>query len=357
MTTIQRLTHYGSNNILLITHVNFSKGFRGGERQTQLLIEQLSKFGYKQRLLLRKNSELNSRCKHISNLEIFEIPKPYIFHLSLVKQSTLIHAHETKALQFAYAAKIFLNIPFIVTRRVAIKIKTNWLNTKMYTSAFKAVALSRAIKTEILRVSPKAKVDVIPSAYSDISINIEAAKLIKKRFSQKFLIGHVGALNDADKGQSFLIEAAKKLALTHPDIHFILLGRGVDEQTFKEQAKGLENITFEGFVNNVNDYIACFDLFVFPSRHEGLGSILFDVMQLKVPIIATDVGGIPDIISNKENGILIPSCDAQAIKQAILELYDDKKKGELLAKNALVNIHYFAPSEMAKRYMKIYKEA
>ena len=340
----------------LIAHANFAKGFRGGERQTQLLIQELSALGYKQRLLVRKGSELTARCKDIDNLNIIEISKPYVFHLYALKGSKLLHAHETKGLQFAFAAKVLLNIPFVVTRRVDNKLKTNWLNTRMYKAAYRSVALSKAIETEILRVSPDAKTAIIPSAYSDISIDPKQANLIKQRYSDKFLVGNVGALDDAHKGQSFLIEAAKELYKTHPDIHFIFLGNGIDEHIFKEQAEGLGNITFEGFVNNVNDYIACFDLFVFPSRHEGLGSILFDVMQLNVPIIATNVGGIPDIIFNNENGLLIPPCDTQAIKKAILELYGNKNKRKLLTKNALTDIQKFAPSQMGKHYIKIYKE-
>ncbi len=338
-----------------IAHVNFAKGFRGGERQTQLLIEQLSLQGYQQKLLTRVDSELAQSCSHIENLEIIPTRKPYIFHASTVKGSTLIQAHETKALQFAYFAHLLYNIPYVVTRRVDNPLKTNFLNKKMYAAAFKTVVLSKAIQKEVLRVSPDAKTEIIPSAFSDSSVDKVEASKIQERFKGKFLIGNVGALVDSHKGQSFLIEAARKLESTHPDIHFILLGRGEDEERFKKQAEGLTNITFEGFVNNVNDYISCFDLFVFPSRHEGLGSVLFDVMQLSVPIIATDVGGIPDIITNGENGILVPACDAGAIEESIISLYNNKEKREQLSKNALKSIHMYAPENMAKRYQKLYK--
>ncbi len=338
-----------------ITHINFAKGFRGGERQTQLLIEQLAAQGYQQTLLTRVGSELAKRCIKIKNLSIKEISKPYMLHLNHTQPTDLIHAHETKALQFAYVASLLLNIPFIVTRRVDNPLKTNFLNTKMYRTAFKSVALSHAIEKEILRVSPKADTKIIPSAYSDVKVDPVKAEKIKARFKNKFLVGNVGALVDSHKGQSFLIEAAKVLERSHPDIHFILLGRGEDEAKFKAQAKGLINITFEGFVDNVNDYISCFDLFVFPSRHEGLGSILFDVMQLNVPIIATDVGGIPDIIKNGVNGILIPPLNTASIISSILELYDHPNSKQHLVENASSCIINYSPQAMAKRYIEIYK--
>lgn len=339
-----------------IAHANFAKGFRGGERQTQLLIEQLAQQGYKQKLLTRVDSELAERCHHIKNLEIIPVKKPYMLHMRVVKNSTLLHAHETKAAQFAYAAHLRFGLPFIVTRRVDNPLKNNILNKKLYAAAYRTVVLSKAIEKEVLTVSHDAHTAIIPSAYSDISVDRTKADTIRKRFAGKFLVGHVGALVDVHKGQSLLISAAEMLAKSHPDIHFIFLGRGKDEERFKEEASGLKNITFEGFVNNVNDYVSAFDLFVFPSRNEGLGSILFDVMQLDVPIIATDVGGIPDIIENGMNGILIPPADPKAIADALLMLYADSEKRAALSTAAKAMVDNYSPEKMAAAYSQLYTQ-
>jgi glycosyltransferase involved in cell wall biosynthesis len=340
----------------IITHVNFAKGFRGGERQTQLLIEQLSLLDYKQKLIVRKNSELTKRCNGLKNLEIIEISKPYVLHLNKIKDSSIIHAHETKALQFAYFANLLKKIPFIVTRRVDNPLKTNFLNNLMYTNAKVSVALSKAIEKEILRVAPKAKTTIIPSAFSNIEVNEESAKEIKNKFDKKFLIGHVGALDDKHKGQSIIIDIAKKIEISRPEIHFLLVGGGCDEEHFKEMAKGLTNITFEGFVNNVNDYIKCFDMFVFPSRNEGLGSTLLDVMKIGIPIIASRVGGIPDIIKDGENGLLFDINNLGELEKLILALYGDREKADSLVSNALKSVEKYSAQNMAEAYIKIYEE-
>ncbi len=337
-----------------VAHINFAKGFRGGERQTQLLIEQLAKQGYRQKLLTRVGSELAERCAHIENLEIIPVKKPYILHTAAVKDAAIIQAHETKALQFAYFTHLLYGIPYVVTRRVDNPLKTNFLNKKMYAAAFRTVVLSKAIEKEVLRVSPAAKTTIIPSAFSGISVDEAVSRQIAARFKDKFLIGNVGALVDSHKGQSLLIEAAKNLEANYPELHFIILGRGEDEAKFKAQAKGMNNITFEGFVDNVNDYVSCFDLFLFPSRHEGLGSILFDVMQLDVPIIATDVGGIPDIIQNNVNGLLIPPADATAIERGVLTLYRDRELRERLKKAAKTTADRYSPENMARAYDNLY---
>ena len=341
---------------MLLTHLNFAKGFRGGERQTQLLIEQLSHLGYQQELLVRRGSQLTQRCKEIKNLKITEISKPYILNLKYIKKGSLLHAHETKAAQFAYFANRLKNTPYIITRRVDNSIKNNFLNVKIYTNASVVVALSNAIKKEILKVAPKAKVLIIPSAFTNAVIDNKKLQLIKKRFKNKFLVGNVGALDDGHKGQSYLIEVAKELQISHPDIHFIFVGAGQDEEKLKNKAKSLNNVTFEGFVDNVNDYISSFDLFVFPSNNEGLGSILLDVMQLNVPIVASAVGGIVDIVENNKNGLLSPPRDSQALKESILQLYNNKDAANTLAQNAKKNIEKYSAQNMALSYQKIYNE-
>ncbi len=344
---------FGSSKMLLV-HLNFAKGFRGGERQTQLLIEELSKLGLKQKLIVRKGSELIKRCEHIKNLEIIAINKPYILYINAIKEASLLHAHETKAAQFAYFAHLLTSVPYIITRRVDNPIKNNFLNKKIYTNAAKVIALSRAIESEILKIAPKAKTQIIPSAFTNAALHLDKVDAIKKRFTGKYLVGNVGALDDGHKGQSYLIEVAKAVESSHPDIHFIFVGRGQDEAKLKEQAKGLTNVTFEGFVNNVNDYISSFDLFVFPSNNEGLGSILLDVMQLDTPIIASEVGGIIDIIQNDFNGLLTPVKNSVALQESILHLYNNHDKASTLATNAKKNINNYSPTNMALQYQKIY---
>jgi glycosyltransferase involved in cell wall biosynthesis len=338
----------------LIAHLNFAKGFRGGERQTQLLIEELSKYGYKQKLILRKNAPLKKRCENIKNLTIIEIEKPYFLHLNTIKNATILHAHETKALQFAYFAHMITKIPYIVTRRVDNPIKNNFFNKILYTQAAMVVALSRAIESEIKKIAPHAKVTIIPSAYSDLPTDKENISAIKKNFQNKFIVGHVGALDDKQKGQLLTIELAKKLQ-DNKDILFVFVGGGKDELKLKDAAKELTNVHFVGFVNNVNDYIASFDLFLFPSRNEGLGSTLLDVISQNIPILASNVGGIPDIIQDEINGELFDIKKKDSMEKKLLDLYHNKDKREQYAKKAKEQLSRFSKENMTKSYISLYK--
>ena len=339
-----------------IVHLNFAKGYRGGERQTQLLIEELSRRGFQQKIFTRKNSPLAQRLNDVKNLEIISVSKPYVLHMPNSKEAHMVHAHETKAAQVAYFIHLRYKIPYLVTRRVNNPIKNNFFNQNIYNNSKYTVVLSNAIKETTLKLSKQINIKIIPSAYTQLVTHPEKIKQIKKRFKNKFLIGHIGELDNSDKGQYYLIEAMKKLQTNYPNIHLILLGKGKDKDKYEEQAKELTNINFEGFVDNVGDYISCFDLFVFPSLNEGLGSILLDVIQAKVPIVASNVGGIPDIIQHKENGLLFSPKNSQAIAQAIEELYHSKSKRVSLSENAYKNIENYSFSTMTDKYIELYEE-
>lgn len=77
-----------------------------------------------------------------------------------------------------------------------------------------------------------------------------------------------------EKRQEFLIEAARILGRKFPEMYFLLLGDGKDEEMLRNMAHGLDNVEFTGFCHNVHDYLALFDLFAFPSLNEGMGLVL-----------------------------------------------------------------------------------
>lgn len=112
-----------------------------------------------------------------------------------------------------------------------------------------------------------------------------------------------------------------------------------------------------GFEKSVGSYIPAFDAFVFPSRSEGMGSILIDVMAAGVPIVASNVGGIPDLISDKENGLLIENGDYSALAEKLIEIKNDVGFREALVSNALAKSKGYTAAAMALRYLDVYKKS
>jgi len=345
-----------SSSTLQITHINFAKGFRGGERQTQLLIEELDRRGVMQTLLVRPGSQLPTlfhTCKH---LKIHSVSKPYIRGLPYLRHSDLIHAHETKGAQLALWSHLFLKTPYILTRRVDTPISSNPFNRALYHKALCCVALSHPIAQEIQKIAPQAKITIIPSATAAQKANPSAVLSIRHRFQKNFLIGHIGALVDRHKGQMLSIQALESLHQEYPELHLLFLGQGEDELRLRQRCKKKEFCTFEGFVTNVPDYLEALDLLIFPSRNEGLGSTLLDAMYAGVPIIASDVGGIPEIIHHESTGLLIPPNDSKALAQAIKRVYQDATLRTHLRQNAKKFAQKYRPEIMADRYMNLYQK-
>jgi len=331
-----------------ITHINFAKGFRGGEKQTYNLILEFSKNDYIQELIVRKNSALSKQCKDIKNLKIIELAKPYFFFVSSIKTSSLIYAHEAKAYQFSYIANLIYKIPYIIIRRVDISIKSNFLNKNIYQKSSKVVVLSTAIKNRVLNLSSKLNCTIIPDSISSFAVDKSNVHTLKEQYKGKFIIGNIAAL-EKQKGQQYIIEVARKIQNKYPDIHFMLLGKGKDEELFQDLSSDLENITFTGFVSNVGDYLSIFDMFVFPTLSEGFGSSILDAMQFDIPVVASKVGGISDII-NDNNGILINLEKEDSLYNAIVELYNNRNLQISLSTRAKETLGNYKIDNIFKQY-------
>lgn len=340
---------------LTVLHVNLAKGFRGGERQTELLIRALSKhFNTKQLLACREDSPLRDRLADIDNLSFVTANHQLSGHYTTPKVD-IIHAHEAKAVHWAYVHKLLKNTPYLITRRVDTAVKDKWLNQKTYQSASALVGISTLIANQI-RDKQWGEVYQIPSTLAHLETNQKEGELFRNAFQGKTIVGHVGALVDKHKGQKVLIEAAALLEKSHPDLQIIFFGDGADKEELESLSKGMKNITWMGFKPKIGDYLPYFDLFAFPSRNEGLGSTLLDVMDANVPIIASNVGGIPDIVIDNETGILVPPNDSLALKDAIVRLSSDKTLQAKLVEGAKKQLENYTPQKMAESYTSLYQK-
>ncbi|SNY97990.1 glycosyltransferase family 4 protein [Halomonas sp. hl-4] len=336
--------------------MNLAKGFRGGEKQTVLLIKELSKIDEElhQILVCRSDSPMKNELKRTSRISFKKANNILDGHFSSMPADVL-HAHDAKAVHWSYINKVMCKTPYLFTKRVDLKIKEKFANRLSYLSASAGVGISSVVVKKIKEFGVS-EVYRIPDAGS-VSVNNENLKNeIKQRFKNKFIVGHIGALVDRDKGQRVIIDAVKKINNQYEDFVFVLFGEGEDENILKRESQNLENVIWMGFEKSVGSYIPAFDAFVFPSRSEGMGSILIDVMAAGVPIVASNVGGIPDLISDKENGLLIENGDYSALAEKLIEIKNDVGFREALVSNALAKSKGYTAAAMALRYLDVYKK-
>ena len=323
----------------MICHINLAKSFRGGERQTALLVNTLP---LPQKVLLRRGSPLKA---HIQKASIQEISKPFWLHLPRLKSCRLIHAHEAKGAQLAFLAHLLYGTPYVLTRRVLFEIKQNPFTQAIYANAAAVIAISNAVAERVKSQTEAKNIHLLPSALTPLATTKELPKLLE-RFKDRFVVLNIAALKESDKGQLDILQAAKRL----PDVTFLLVGEGPDEQMLKSKAPS--NVIFEGFRSNIADYLQIADIFLFPSRTEGLGSILLDAMAASKPIITRPVGGIVDLVD--ERSALFANSPEQIV-QAIQKLRNNPALAKELAQEAKRRTAQYRIELLAPKIEQIYQ--
>jgi glycosyltransferase involved in cell wall biosynthesis len=171
----------------------------------------------------------------------------------------------------------------------------------------------------------------------------------------------VGRLS-REKAHIELIEAFKRLRNTNPEIPSILVivGDGPERTRLKAAAKsvgGNSRVIFTGQVSNVRAFYATADVFVLPSHSEGSPNVLLEAMAANLPIVATAVGGVPEMVENNESALLVPPGDASSIAAAITCVLTDRELAQRLTRNAvtLVDTRY-TPENYFRSLVEIYRE-
>jgi glycosyltransferase involved in cell wall biosynthesis len=339
----------------VICHINLAKGFRGGERQTQLLINELSKLGWRQRLIVRKESALPETVAGVESLQIVEVASNAVAAGFATRGCQLVHAHEARGIYAGLLGRWLFRIPYLATRRVPNLFSRSPLRDLAYRGAARIVGLSRMIATLVEQQYPDTQCEIIPSAHADLARQHQRDPAFVEKYRGKTVIGHIGALHREVKGQHNIIDVARRWQDRHPDVLFVLVGSGKDGAEFKQLAKGLTNIEFAGQVKNVDDYLDLFDIFVFPSLMEGLGSILLDAMCFGLPIVASGVDGIPDIIEDGANGLLVEPDNPEQLGAALERLLGDKALQEKMREENLAKSGRYSAEAMAASYDALYR--
>lgn len=338
-----------------LCHVNLARGFRGGERQTELLVRELSARGIAQDIVLRAGEPLVERLADVPGLSQLQISKPFTRYARRMR-GTFIHAHDGKGAHFAHMAHLLSGCDYLITRRVTNHPSSNWVTRRMYRKAKSVAVLSDAIGSTMQTYLPALSPVRIPSATGGLSVDPERAAALRRKYGGECIVVQVGALDSQLKGQSDLIAAAYRLLAEDAGWRFVFVGSGPDEEALRKAAASSEAIHFAGQVENVGDYLAASDLFAFPSVHEGLGSTLLDAMHAELPIVASHVGGIPELVIDDRTGLLVPPHNPEALSAALSKLRREPELARRLAEAGKARLSDYSASAMANRYLALYRE-
>ena len=187
---------------------------------------------------------------------------------------------------------------------------------------------------EYVRVTP-AKIRVIPCGVTILNVPVGRVTLFKDD-KKPFVVGNVSRLT-TEKGQDVLIRAAPLVLKKNPNTRFLLVGDGPDKIFYEQIVKKLglvDKFTITGYVDNISSYYKQMDLFVFPTvwELEGFGLVLVEAMSRKIPVIASKLGPVPEIVQDKVSGILIKPGSKEELAYAINYLIENKGTRDQLAR-------------------------
>ena len=163
-----------------------------------------------------------------------------------------------------------------------------------------------------------------------------------------------------EKGHKYLIDAVSTIVSALPQLRLkvLIAGNGPFERRLKAQVdkKGLQQcVKLVGHRSDINGLYSIADLFVLPSLSEGSPNVLLESMAARVPIVATRVGGVPELVKDGESAILVPPADSESLKKAIIELLIDRSRALQLASAAFDNVRtIFSPSKHDEHLLSIY---
>jgi glycosyltransferase involved in cell wall biosynthesis len=219
-----------------------------------------------------------------------------------------------------------------------------------------------AIRSMVLRTGVKTRVISIPVGvdtsrfHADVSGDGVRAEL----GIRGPLVGLVANVRGS-KGHGYFLEAAREVLAVRPETRFLIVGDGVgfDDVRRRVQEMGLgPHVVMTGFRRDIPAVMAALDVLVLPStRSEGTPQVIPQALSVGTPVVGTNVGGIPEIIRDRETGRLVAPGDAHALAEAILWLLADPARARTLARagQALVRAHHTFDA-MMERITAVYRE-
>lgn len=270
-----------------------------------------------------------------------------LYHLTLLMKKEkidIVHSHLVGANLLSRFAAFLAGVPVVVCNIHTLEV---WYPRRLFLDGLTHflvdgyIAVAEAVKDYTLHHSiiPEKKITVIPNAVDPKKVEPGDSSKKKQELGFKpedVIIGTVARLSE-EKGIDYLIKAAKILSREFPHLHYLIVGNGPLERELKRMTADLglvRNIHFLGLQEKATEIMDAFDIFVLPSIYEGLPVVLLEAMALSKCIVATRVGGIPEVVEEGRNGILVNPKNESNLAQAIRELLLNKEKRILMGKTS-----------------------
>lgn len=354
-----------------ILHVDEQTGWRGGEQQASWLIEELAQRGHEVAIAGKPNSAILADDHGGAPVEKFAVPmrsEGDIFSMrqlgKIVREHNIdiLHAHSSHAHTFACLGKKFAGCgKAVVSRRIDYQPKGSWLNRWKYSLPDQFIPVSRRVDEVLENYGVPARqrtmvydcirpdlLAVEPLSRAEIGVD-EDAPLI---FSAGALVGHKDIEN--------LIRSVPFFIDRFPTARVLIAGEGPLRPKIERVISELgltQVVTLLGQRPDVPNLLQTADLYASSSWTEGLGTSILEALAVGLPIVASDAGGIKEMVIHGKTGYLVPNRDPEALGNAIASNLENRTEALKMAETGVQHINAnFLPKHMVDGMIEVYEK-
>lgn len=279
----------------------------------------------------------------------------------------LVHAHSPRA---AIGARVSLprSVPLVYTEHSV------WANYHPATRIMNAVtyprndhifAVSEHVRHSVRFVRPGGKHPRVETLYHGLDTRAVARWLSPNGVRAELgiapnapIVGTVANFEPV-KGHRFLLEAAILVRREVPNVKFVLVGTGPTQPKMMRRAKSLGldgSVVFAGYREDAPRIAGAFDVFVLASLIEGLSVALIEAMALGKPLVVTSVGGLPEVVENGRQGLIVPPRSPRALADAIIRILKTPELARQFGEAARTRARYFDIRKAVERVEQVYEE-
>ena len=366
--------HVHAGRSLRILHVDSERTWRGGERQVLELIRRQRARGDEPHLAAPRGSALLSRASS-EGFPGHAVPMRGTWDLGSALalaglhrrlRPDVVHWHAARAHALGALASLFAPGPArVLSRRVDFPVRGSVGSRLLYGLHREAtIAISEGVRDALVESGlDSARIRVVRSGIDLAPYEAPFDRAaIRARLGTRegdFLVLQVAALAP-HKSQKDLLQAARIVLDQRPETMIWIAGEGILRDELERQHETLklkDQVRLLGFRDDVPDLLRAADLFCVSSYLEGMGTATLDAMAAGLPVVATRVGGIPEIVEDGVTGLLVPPRDPEALAGAILAMAGDPARRRAMGERARDRVRDFSADRTEEETRRVYLEA
>ena len=360
--------------MIRVLHVDSERPWRGGQNQILLLMRRQRARGHDPHLAVPHDAALHERAAR-EGFPVHAVPMrgawdvPSALRIAGLLRSirpAVVHWHAARAHALGALASLLMPGPArVLSRRVQFPVRRSLGSKLLYALPIDRVAaISGAVRDALVRSGvDAAKIEIVPSGI-DLTAPADSPDRTVLRRGLGSEDGHVVALTVSalapGKGHHDLLRAAALAVETAPRLRLWIAGEGPLRSDLEAESRALGlagRVQFLGFRTDIHPLLGAADFFCLATESEGLGSSILEAMAAGLPVVATRVGGVPEVVEDGRTGVLVPASDPAALARAMARMVGDGGLRREMGEKARQRAALFSADRTAEGTDRVYREA